>query len=69
MVIEANFGYILILLVCSLQDSMSYKNYCWMVEDLFEELLAHIIPHVQKKDTVMRQAISSREKWICNISL
>ncbi|XP_066581917.1 uncharacterized protein [Prorops nasuta] len=42
------------------EDPRSFKNYTRMAEETMERLLHQIAPLIQKKDTVMREAISAR---------
>lgn len=42
-------------------------NYIRMNETMLEELLMRIIPLIQKKDTVMRQAVAPRERLVATL--
>ena len=44
------------------EDPASFTNYTRMSENVFMELLLLVTPYIQKKDTVMRQAVSPRER-------
>lgn len=45
-----------------MQDPKSYKNFYRMDENIFEELLIRVTPRIQRKDTVMRQSITPRQR-------
>ncbi|XP_011858851.1 PREDICTED: uncharacterized protein LOC105556374 [Vollenhovia emeryi] len=42
------------------EDPKSFQNYTRMQEEVMEELLILVRPYIEKKDTVMREAISPR---------
>ncbi|XP_018360612.1 PREDICTED: uncharacterized protein LOC108759604 [Trachymyrmex cornetzi] len=42
------------------EDPRSFQNFTRMQEEVMEELLNLLIPYIEKKDTVMRKAISPR---------
>lgn len=44
------------------EDPASFTNYTRMQEDIWNELLVLLTPHIQKQDTVMREAISPRDR-------
>lgn len=45
---------------CRPEDPRSFQNYTRMQEEVMEELLLLLIPYIEKRNTVMREAISSR---------
>ena len=44
-----------------------YRNYLRMDDDCFQHLLACVRPHIQKQDTVMREAISADQRLIATL--
>ncbi|KAM0736898.1 putative nuclease HARBI1 [Formica fusca] len=49
------------------EDPQSFMNYIRMNEAMLEELLMRITPLIQKKDTVMREAIAPRERLVATL--
>lgn len=50
------------LIYCSIEDPSSFQNYVRMEQLIFEELLHAVAPLIEKRDTVMRQAIPVRNR-------
>lgn len=49
--------------VISLEDPASFSNYTRIKENVLNDLLLLIAPHIQKQNTVMREAISPRDRF------
>ncbi|KYN21916.1 hypothetical protein ALC57_05700 [Trachymyrmex cornetzi] len=46
----------------SVEDPSSFLNYIRMEQYVLEKLLQFVTPYIQKQNTVMREAISSRDR-------
>lgn len=46
--------------ICRPEYPRSFQNYVRMQKEIIEELLLLVTPHIEKKNTVMREAISPR---------
>ena len=46
------------------EDPSSFQNFTRLDETMFDELLAGISDIIKRQDTVMRQAISPRERLV-----
>jgi hypothetical protein len=46
----------------SVEDPLEYKRQLRMTVEQFDELLSSVEPHIAKRDTVMRNAITARQK-------
>jgi hypothetical protein len=44
------------------EDRAGFKNYLRMSPELFDEIVERLTPHIEKKDTAMRKAISPAER-------
>lgn len=46
------------------EDPSSFKNFCRMSLNSFNALLQSVEPHIKRQDTVLRESISARSRYL-----
>ncbi|CAH1964688.1 unnamed protein product [Acanthoscelides obtectus] len=61
------FSHANLLKELQVSSPLDYKNYLRMNSTTFGELLALVTPYIQKKDTILREAISPKQRLFATL--
>lgn len=61
------FSHMTLLKELAEEEPQDFKNYLRMDEECFEDLLLQVTPKIEKKNTVMRESVSARERLVVTL--